>query len=240
MPSHYTIRKRKDLHCQVLLVVLCLRIITNAVALPGIETPMNQSPFGSLEITTQQTRRHLEEEPTDPFFQGCTFCGNLNVPFLSDKLLPFYNITCQELQDEHFSFIPKQNPACIRALSYEYHCCDQSSLAPRYECEDTIRNTLIKTEGYNIRTAPIPQETRQLDVSVEMKYWYLENVDVTASTFRALMQIDLTWNDPRLRWDATDGTTCVSFIDVYASHDPERSEIWVPVCIDRLMYEVPS
>ena len=238
----YCTTRPKDLYGQVLVVAVlavCLRINTNVAAhLPSsqsIQVPMHQLPFESLELVAQQTRRHLEEanEPPNPFFQGCTICGNLNVPFLSEKILPFYNTTCQEFQDERFSFIPKNHNACNLALVYESHCCDQSSLAPRYECEDTVRDTLFNSNAYNSRTVPVPKGTRQLDIQLKLTHWYVENVDVTASTLRTLTNIDLKWNDPRLRWDASDATTCVSFIDVYASHDPEKSDIWVPVGIER-------
>ena len=230
------IRTQKDVMVQALLVscsFFLVVMVTNAAgSLPSAQSlhvQVQNSPFDQIDMYPHNSRL-LQDE--NALFDSCSICENLNVPFLPDKYLPFLEMNCSEFQSQYFGTIPKNHTFCNNARKYEVHCCDKSSLAPRYTCEENVRSNLFD-EGYNVRTPPISQETGQLEINTFITHWYVEEMDIQTSSLRTFMQIELSWNDPRLSWDASDPSTCVSFIDVYASHEPEKNEIWIPVCLLR-------
>ena len=200
----------------------------------SLELQMENSPFGSIDAYTNETR---SSERRISVSERCTICGNLNVPFLPNEVLPFADgRTCKEMEDITFSFIPKTDAACNEARRFEPYCCDERSLIPRYHSEDNVRKILFDSGTYNVRTAPIPQETRQLEILTFITHWMVEKVDVTTSTAKTFVQVELVWNDPRLRWNASDESTSISYLDVYASHDPEKTNIWVPVRLSTMYW----
>jgi hypothetical protein len=217
--------------CLLSLVIIKASIIPSRSA-PSLEVQIQQPPafVGSIKTVTnandssRTSGRVLNNDETP----ACTICGKLGIPIFPNVRLDWINASCAEA-DSYYSQVATSlnDTVCHVTAQFEAHCCDHSALPPRYECEDTVKSNLL--QNYNTRTAPIHGASRTLDIDTYMTHWYVEHVDVTASTVQLLIEIELIWKDPRLAWDASDPSSCVSVIDMYASHDPEQTDIWVPV-----------
>ena len=153
---------------------------------------------------------------------SCTICGNLGVPLL-DNFIPDINMTCSKLEDDDYKTVPEDE--CIVDSKWEIACCDQSGLLAPYQCEEEIQEDIL--DRYNTIVAPLDVNTRRVDVGTFITHYYLRNVDITTSSLEIIVNIYQTWKDPRLAWNVTNDR-CVTSTDMRASHDKEKTDIWVP------------
>jgi hypothetical protein len=152
---------------------------------------------------------------------SCSLCTRLGAPLLDKFVSGSVNASCEDLE-YYYSFIADE---CFVDPVLESLCCDQSGLLSSYECEKNVRDDILGS--YDIGIAPQSGDTRLVNVDTLLIYQYLSNIDVTTSSLELYLTVDLTWKDPRLAWDVTNDT-CITSIDMRASHDPETTEIWTP------------
>lgn len=174
-----------------------------------------------------QAQRGLEDSwsliNNSTFTSSCSICGNLGVPLL-DKFIPMWNATCSQMDDYYFATLPMEE--CRAAVvEAELLCCDQSGLLPPYECEQQVRHQILGS--YDTAVAPMNVDTRIVEIDTFITFYYLSSVDVTTSSIALFLEVDQTWNDPRLAWNMS-SNKCVTSIAVRASHDPEKTDIWTP------------
>eukprot|EP00531_Pseudo-nitzschia_arenysensis_P001401 CAMPEP_0116120890 /NCGR_PEP_ID=MMETSP0329-20121206/3411_1 /TAXON_ID=697910 /ORGANISM="Pseudo-nitzschia arenysensis, Strain B593" /LENGTH=544 /DNA_ID=CAMNT_0003614679 /DNA_START=177 /DNA_END=1811 /DNA_ORIENTATION=+ len=121
---------------------------------------------------------------------------------------------------------------CRADLGYNINsdfCCKAS--IPKYECEQNVHELLLGDNSlvpYNTAVAPIVSIDEPLIVSVSITYQALEAIDVELGTATVFMDVSMTWNDPRLKWNMADWDTCTNTINVFAGHDIETGTIWLP------------
>uniref|UniRef100_A0A6S8UK74 Uncharacterized protein n=1 Tax=Chaetoceros debilis TaxID=122233 RepID=A0A6S8UK74_9STRA len=153
----------------------------------------------------------------------CSLCGKLGVPLIPDNFLNDISLSCAQLDDYLAINMPIES--CRPEIDKEDMCCDQSELLPPYECEQNIRNQILET--YDTAVTPASKETRRVDVHTYLVFQYLSKVDVTSSAIEFYLSVYLEWKDPRLAWEVT-SDTCVTSMNVRASIDPEKTDIWTP------------
>ncbi len=96
-------------------------------------------------------------------------------------------------------------------------CCKAS--IPKYECEQNVHDLLFGDDSLvpnNIAVPPIVSIEEPLIVSVIITYQALEAIDVELGTATVFVDIGMTWNDPRLKWNMADWDTCSNSINVFA------------------------
>lgn len=150
----------------------------------------------------------------------CSLCDRLGAS-TNDNYVPHYNASCQEIEYYYTSMANE----CKVDPWLEGLCCDLSGALPSYVCENEVREKILGS--YDTAIAPGSVNTRLVHVDTFMLFQYLSGVDVTTSSMEVYLTVDLRWKDPRLAWDVS-STSCVSSIDVRASKDPEKTDIWTP------------
>ena len=168
----------------------------------------------------------------------CQLCPG-GMTLLADKIpTPTSNLTCADLDSyyrylwpEPVNFTVNTAGTCRADIGYNFNsdlCCKAS--IPRYECEQNIHEFLFGDDAlypYNTAVAPIVSIDEPLTVSVQFTYQALTDIQVEIGTATILMDVELTWTDPRLKWNVADGDTCSNTIDVFAGHEVEQTTIWV-------------
>lgn len=56
----------------------------------------------------------------------------------------------------------------------------------------------------------------------------IDDVVIVPGTVEMFVKVEMTWKDPRLAWQVNPDSNCVTNIDVRSSHDPEKTDIWIP------------
>mmetsp|Transcript_26161 Transcript_26161/g.39206 ORF Transcript_26161/g.39206 Transcript_26161/m.39206 type:complete len:563 (+) Transcript_26161:121-1809(+) len=165
----------------------------------------------------------------------CSVCSRFGTKLLpNNRPLPgLPGLTCEYLQEYDVGLKPSDSPECIGLLDlFENRCCDLSAFPESYECETTIRSSLFH-DSYDPTVRPVqtmntPHGTmRAVDVKTVITFLTLRSLDIKASILEIFVAIDLTWNDPRLRWDFNQ-TNCAPTVTVRANPSIEETEIWVP------------
>jgi len=120
---------------------------------------------------------------------------------------------------------------CRNTIIYNYFsdlCCKAS--IPKYNCEQNIHDALFRnsSRNYDAAVPPIDSIDNPLNVSVEIYYETLTEIQEEEGTATLFTTIVLEWVDPRLDWEVVDSSTCSNVIDVYTGHDVETATIWLP------------
>jgi hypothetical protein len=160
----------------------------------------------------------------------CLLCTRLGATLLPDvKPNPRQpDVSCSAVQKDMLSF-ESGSTICKSYQDFlEPRCCDQSSFLSSYECNANVRSMILDDSYTSI--APVDGSdggNRVLDVDTLVTFISVKNIDVKTSTMEIFVNVDLRWNDPRLKWNVTD-SNCVASIKVRADPSVEETEIWVP------------
>ncbi len=195
-----------------------------------VATESGSSTRRQQQVQKQEHKRIAQAE------NYCKLCpGGINI--LADKTAS-PGVTCGDM-DNYYQYawpdptnITMNTMGTCRAdIGYNFHvdlCCKAS--IPKYECEDSVHELLFGDDAlvsYNSAVPPIVSIDEPLNVGVMLTYQALENIEVELGTATIFVNVELTWNDPRLKWNVVDWDTCTNMIDVYAGHDIETTTIWV-------------
>jgi hypothetical protein len=200
----------------VVTILFNLAVLVNA---SGATTTINY------EISNQSNRRAAENP--------CLICSRVGTALMPENRPSSTDqqITCGGLQAVDVSSLESNSRECVRMQSFwENRCCDQSSFLEIYECEANVHSLVIDNGSNNLVVPPVHagnEKMSQLIVNTEITYMSVRELDVKFGTLELFVNIDLTWNDPRLRWEFSN-TTCVNSITVKADHSQEETQIWVP------------
>lgn len=167
---------------------------------------------------------------TTQVLNECLLCSRLGTALLPDAILNPHDPdkSCSLVQKEVKTFESDSSDCKSYQDFAEPRCCDQSSFLSTYECTANVRSLILDDSAIHI--APIDGKDgtkRVLDVDTLLTFVTVKNLDVKTSILEIIVIVDLTWNDPRLKWDIND-TNCVTSINVRADPSAEETEIWVP------------
>lgn len=178
-----------------------------------------------VESSLQEERKQLESSWSVATMKNlsCSICDNLGVPFV-DNFMPKVNMTCSQIIGQNAKELEERQ---CKDLNLEALCCDQSSLPAPYECEQNVRVEVLGN-GYDATVAPVDKQTRTVLVDTFIEHLYLIDVVIAPGTVEIFAKVEMTWKDPRLAWQVNPDSNCVTNIDVRASHDPEKTDIWIP------------
>lgn len=183
---------------------------------PSLTTFRNQ-------LFSKQSFRELQggnESTTCSICQGSTLLQDAMPLYTNDELPP--NMTCGHFEDVATQ-IPIEECSSSGVRSLYNQCC--KGRIPRYQCESNIRQTI--REDYDPAVPPILDEFTPLDVDVHVTYQTVVDIDVQAGTAKIFLSFTLAWNDPRFVWEMNEGK-CADHVTMWASLDPQKTEIWVP------------
>lgn len=163
----------------------------------------------------------------------CGLCSRLNKDLESDVIpssTKYPGQTCQQIQNQ-ISFLDIHSTKCQYHIDYfEQRCCDQSASLEFYECASNIRSTLLSTNLYDPTIPPVHGVNgtmRVLEVEALLGFMSVKDLNVLSSTLEIFVGLELTWNDPRLKWDVDDNH-CATKLYMRADSTLEETEIWVP------------
>jgi len=169
----------------------------------------------------------------------CPICGRKGLPLLPNAIAFVYQnvtYTCGMVNsNEYFRYTYKNEfilPKCAMHQSiHEEVCCEMPEPSPEslslHECEENVLNELLEP-GYRTSIMPRVGRERWVNVDTLVKLYGSSEISITDSTVEMLVEIVLTWNDPRLAWNHTAEKTCATSTFVRASLDKELTDIWVP------------
>jgi len=198
-----------------------------------------QAGQSSFPILTEQVTGNMNPQPKRILQSDeiqCPVCGRFNTTF-GVSLLPdvtpypdYPEFTCGFINSNegYDSQLPIADivPKCPRYQDlWEEYCCDLSESLPRHECEQNARSNLFA----NYSTVIVPSVKRGSDLSVKtlINYWAVKHLDLTESSIEVFLDVQISWNDPRLAWNVT-SDNCATSMSVRASNDVETTDIWVP------------
>ena len=102
-----------------------------------------------------------------------------------------------------------------------------------YKCQQNV-HSLIIDESYDTSIAPHADWKEDLTINTLIDIWAVDNTNLADSEASFYVDVYLSWHDPRLAWTITTPDTCTTTITVWASHNPETTEIWVSVSFRHL------
>ena len=186
--------------------------------------------------SSTRRQQQLQKQEHKRITQGENYCklcpGGINI--LTDKTVS-PGVTCGDMDDYYRYAWPDPTNStigtCRADVGYNFNsdlCCKAS--IPKYECEQSVHDLLFGDDvlvPYNTAVAPILSIDEPLNVGVMVIYQALENIEVASGTATVFVDVEMVWNDPRLKWNVVDWDTCTNVIDVFAGHEIETTQIWV-------------
>ena len=173
-----------------------------------------------------------QEEHVSGVQNQCSLCSRIGAALVPQArpLSSRPDLTCATVLTSYpESFFAGATCEDMRDM-FENRCCDQSSLPESYDCATAVRSAIIN-DSYDTYVAPIHgsegNPMRILEVDTLVTFLAVKSLDVKTSTLELFVNIDLIWNDPRLRWDMGN-EKCVSSVQVRAGPSAEETELWVP------------
>lgn len=86
------------------------------------------------------------------------------------------------------------------------------------------------SRDYNSAVPPIvgfdPDE--KLNITVGLQFQAIETIEVQEGTATIFITMEITWNDPRLKWEIDGSDKCANVVDVWTGHEVEKTSIWIP------------
>lgn len=142
---------------------------------------------------------------------------------VTDGTISKINMTCEEW--ESFAATKNETPSSSRCLELrdwlQWQCCD--GLPPLYKCETAVEKMVLSDKGDHYMKSRVPVTSgASLDVGVrlEISDLSISNHGVNGGSIEAVVGIQLSWIDKRLKWNSS-AAGCVSM-------EIGFDKVWVP------------